>query len=369
MSAVPPLGDLRVLEFLGLGPGPFAGMLLADLGADVLAVTRPRTARPALAENRPVVELDVKSAEGRQEALRLAERCDVLIEGFRPGVMERLGLGPEEVRKANPRLVYARMTGWGQHGPLAPTAGHDINYIAITGALHHAARHGEVPVPTANLLGDFGAGGMYLVMSVLAALHERGRTGSGQVLDVAIVDGTTYLTTMLHEYRSRGTWSDVAGTNRLDTGAPYYDVYPCADGGHVAIGALEAPFFAALVELLGLDPAWTDIREDPGNWPELRREIARAVRLRTRDEWAAAAEKTDACLSPVLNLAEAAGHPHLRARHALVPAPDGRTGWRPTLGGRRFAGASSSASSASSVEDTLARWRADESGGDPAPAR
>ncbi|MFE2068675.1 CaiB/BaiF CoA transferase family protein [Streptomyces sp. NPDC059467] len=358
MSPVPSLGGLRVLEFLGLGPGPFAGMLLADLGADVLAVARPGAVRPALVENRPVVELDVKSAEGRERALRLAERCDVLIEGFRPGVMERLGLGPDDVRERSPRLVYARMTGWGQYGPLAPTAGHDINYIAISGALHHAARRGGTPTPTANLLGDFGAGGLYLVMSVLAALYERARTGAGRVLDVAIVDGTTYLTAMLHEYRSRGAWSDVAGTNRLDTGAPYYDVYPCADGGHVAVGALEAPFFAALAELLGLDPAWTGVREDPARWPELRRDIAEALLRRTRDEWADAAARTDACLTPVLNLAEAAGHPHLSARQALVPAPDGRPGWRPALGGGR----SVRARRVRSVTEALTRWGASEIG-------
>ncbi|MEU6201099.1 CaiB/BaiF CoA-transferase family protein [Streptomyces sp. NPDC047061] len=364
MSPVPPLGGLRVLEFLGLGPGPFAGMLLADLGADVLAVARPGAVRPALVENRPVVELDVKSAEGRGQALRLAENCDVLVEGFRPGVMERLGLGPDDVRDRNPGLVYARMTGWGQRGPLAPTAGHDINYIAITGALHHAARHGEAPTPTANLLGDFGAGGMYLVMSVLAALHERARTGLGRVLDVAIVDGTTYLTAMLHEYRSRGTWSDVAGTNRLDTGAPYYDVYACADGGHVAVGALEAPFFAALAELLGLDPAWNGVREDPARWPELRRDMAAALLRRTRDEWAAAAAGTDACLTPVLNLAEAAGHPHLRARGALVPAPDGRPGWRPTLGGGPSARARPAGGATTPAAEALTRWGPTEHGTD-----
>ncbi|MEU9456141.1 CaiB/BaiF CoA-transferase family protein [Streptomyces sp. NPDC048277] len=365
MSPVPPLGGLRVLEFLGLGPGPFAGMLLADLGADVLAVARPFATRPALVENRPVVELDVKSAEGREQALRLAANCDVLIEGFRPGVMERLGLGPDDVRDRNPRLVYARMTGWGQHGPLAPAAGHDINYIAVTGALHHAGRRGEVPAPTANLLGDFGAGGMYLVTSVLAALYERARTGAGRVLDVAIVDGTTYLTTMLHEYRTRGTWSDTAGTNRLDTGAPYYDVYPCADGGHVAIGALEAPFFAALAELLGLDPAWTGVREDPARWPELRRDIAAALLRRTRDEWADAAAGTDACLTPVLNLAEAAGHPHLRARGALVPAPGGLPGWRPTLGGGPPVPARPAGGAAvRPVAEALHRWGAAENGTD-----
>lgn len=346
-----PLSGLRVLEFLGLGPAPFGATLLADLGADVLALARPGTPRPALAENRPVLELDIKSDAGRERALALADRADVLVEGFRPGVLERAGLGPADLHVRNPGLVYARMTGWGQTGPLAPRAGHDITYIALTGALHHAARRGAVPTPPANLLGDFGAGGMYLVTAVLAALHERSRTGRGQVLDVAIVDGTTYLTGMLHEYRTRGAWSDEAGTNRLDTGAPYYDVYPCAGGGHVAVGALETPFFAALVALLELDGSWLDeaTRTDPGRWPQLRADIAAALAGRTRDEWAAAAAGTDACLAPVLTLAEAADDPHLRERGVLVPAPDGKPGWRPRLplGGHAGGG---------SAEDALTRW-------------
>ncbi|MEU4658401.1 CaiB/BaiF CoA-transferase family protein [Streptomyces sp. NPDC023723] len=349
MSPEPPLRGLRVLEFLGLGPGPFAGMLLADLGADVLAVARPGSPRPALAENRPVVELDLKTADGRAEALRLTDRADVLTEAFRPGVMERLGLGPKAVRERNPGLVYARMTGWGQDGPLTARAGHDINYIGITGALHHAARQGQVPTPTANLLGDFGGGGMYLVVSVLAALHRRNSGGEGEELDVAVTDGTVYLTAMLHEYRSRGTWSDIAGSNRLDTGAPYYDVYACADGRHVAIGALEAPFFAELARLLDLDPGWAGKREDPAGWPELRRDIERALLRRTRDEWAAAAEGTDACLTPVLDLAEAAAHPHIRTRGTLVPAPAGQRGWRPALPGL-------GAGPPRTADDGLGRW-------------
>lgn len=352
MPPEPPLRDLRVVEFLGLGPAPFACTLLADLGADVLAVARPGVPRPALAENRPVLELDLKTSEGRRQAQRLARAADVLVEGFRPGVLERAGLGPETLLAENPRLIYARMTGWGQHGPLAQRAGHDINYIGLTGALHHAARRSAVPTPPANLLGDFGGGGMYLVTAVLAALHERTRTGRGQVLDVAIVDGTTYLTGMLHEYRSRGTWSDVAGTNRLDTGAPFYDVYQCADGGHVAIGALEAPFFAALVALLGLDEKWLDLRDDPGLWPDLRRDVERAVRTRTRDEWAAAAAETDACLTPVLSLAEAAADPHIQARNVLVTAPDGQRGHRPALPIGGFA-------RRTPVDDALARWEAE----------
>lgn len=344
-----PLADLRVLEFLGLGPAPFAGTMLADLGADVLAIARPGVPQPALAENRPVLELDLKTAVGRDTALRLATRADILVEGFRPGVLERAGLAPQPLLDRNPGLVYARMTGWGQHGPLAPRAGHDINYIGLTGALHHAARRGTAPTPPANLLGDFGGGGMYLVAAVLAAVHQRRTTGRGGVLDVAIVDGTSYLTAMLHEYRSRGRWSDEAGTNRLDTGAPFYDVYTCADGRHVAIGALEAPFFAALVGLLELDPRWIEDRDDPAAWPELRGDIARAVRRRSRDEWARLAEGSDACLTPVLDLAEAAGHPHLVARGTHVPAPDGGTGWRPVLPGWR-------ARVSRSPEEALRRW-------------
>ncbi|GLY38918.1 CoA transferase [Amycolatopsis sp. NBRC 101858] len=345
MSVEPPLAGLKVLEFLGLGPGPFAGMMLADLGADVLAIARPGVARPALAGNRPVLELDLKSAEGRATALRLAERADVLVEGFRPGVLDRAGLSPEAVHARNPALIYARMTGWGQHGPLASRAGHDINYIGLTGALHHAARRGAIPTPSANLLGDFGGGGMYLVASILAAVHG----GRGQVLDVAIVDGTSYLTAMLHEYRTRGTWSDEAGTNRLDTGAPFYDVYACADGGYVAIGALEPQFFAALVELLELAPDWTTRRDDPGEWPKLRAEIEQAVRRRSRAEWTVLAEGVDACLTPVLSLGEAAEHPHLTARGTFAPASGERDGWRPVLPGPR-AGASRSA------EAALTRW-------------
>ncbi|MFE5027448.1 CaiB/BaiF CoA transferase family protein [Streptomyces sp. NPDC056656] len=353
MAAESPLHGVRVLEFLGLGPAPFGGMLLADLGADVLAVARPGVPRPALADNRPVLEADLKSPQGLATVRRLAARADVLVEGFRPGVMERLGLGPEELRAAHPGLVYARMTGWGQHGPLALRAGHDLNYIGLTGALHHAARVGDVPTPTANLLGDFGGGGMYLAVLVLAALQRRHRTGQGEVLDAAVVDGTVYLTAMLHEYRSRGTWSDRAGTNRLDTGAPYYDVYRCADGRHVAIGALEPQFFAALAELLGLDPNWLDLREVPDHWPQLRRAIEAAVLTRTRDEWAAAAADTDACLTPVLDLDEAAAHPHQLARGVLPPAPDGRPGWRPVLPGRGVP----NAEKAENAEDALARWR------------
>jgi alpha-methylacyl-CoA racemase len=310
------LAGVRVVELLGIGPEPFAGMMLADLGAEVVGLRRPGqpVGGGGLERGRPVVTVDLKDAETMGVVRDLVTHADVFLEGYRPGVAERLGLGPDDCLSINPGLVYGRMTGWGQSGPLAQMAGHDINYIAITGALHAASRHGQAPVPPANLLGDFGGGGMYLVAAVLAALVERSRTGVGRVLDVAITDGTTYLTSMLHGMRAEGQWADEAGTNLLDTGAPYYDVYPCADGRYVAVGALEPKFFAALVALLGISPEVCAERDDRATWPALRQAIGAAVLTRTRDEWAAAAEGTDACLAPVLSIAEAPSHPHAQAR-------------------------------------------------------
>ncbi|WP_433085754.1 CaiB/BaiF CoA transferase family protein [Dactylosporangium sp. CA-052675] len=312
----PLLRGVRVLELLGIGPEPFAGMLLADLGADVLALRRPGQVPGGggLERGRPVVGVNLKDPATLEVVRGLVAEADVLLEGYRPGVAERLGLGPEDCHAVNPRLVYGRMTGWGQTGPLAHTAGHDINYIAVTGALHAAARRGRPPTPPSNLLGDFGGGGMYLVTAVLAALVERGRTGTGRVLDVAITDGTTYLASMLYGMHRDGQWRDEAGTNLLDTGAPYYDVYACADGRYVAIGALEPQFFAVLAELLGLDPQVCEHRDDPARWPALRAAIAAAVLTRTRDEWAGLAAGTDACLAPVLNLSEAPRHGQAVAR-------------------------------------------------------
>ncbi|MFW0786964.1 CaiB/BaiF CoA-transferase family protein [Gordonia sp. CPCC 206044] len=328
MSAQP-LRGLRVVEMLGLGPAPFACMLLADLGAEVVPVCRPGAPNPALVRNRNPLELDLKDPRSRARVRELIEAADVVVEGFRPGVMERLGLGPDDVHAEESGLVYARMTGWGQTGPLADTAGHDLTYIAVTGALHLATRAGTAPVPPANLLGDFGGGAMYLVTSVLAALHERERTGRGAVLDIAIVDGTTYLTSMQHEYRARGTWSDEPGTNRLDTGAPYYDVYVCADGKYVAVAALEPLFFEALLEVLDLDPELAHGREDPENWPMLRRVIGDTIGRRSRDEWARRAQQTDACLAPVLDLSEAPAHPHIAHREVLVATSEGA--WTPRI--------------------------------------
>lgn len=329
-----PLAGVRIVEFLGLGPGPFGCMLLADLGAEVLTIARPGQSPRHLLRGRALVEADVRD-EATAQAVRAAiDRADVVVEGFRPGVLERLGFAPPVLRETNPGLIVARMTGWGQTGPYALAAGHDINYIAVTGALHVAARAGEPPVPPANLLGDFGAGGMYLVTSILAALVERSRTGSGRDLDVAIVDGATYLTSMIHEYRADGRWSDEPGTNRLDTGAPYYDVYRTADDRFVAVGALEEKFFRTLARLLGLEDEDIRDREDPRNWPALRARMTAAILTRTRDEWAAAAAGTDACLTPVLSLAEAAADPHVADRLLLADVPGG---WMPQLPSGRAA--------------------------------
>jgi alpha-methylacyl-CoA racemase len=323
------LRGIRVVEFLGLGPAPFGCLLLADLGAEVLTITRPGQQARAMVRNRSLLELDLKDPASVEFALSVIDRADVVVEAFRPGVIERLGLAPERLSARNPGLIVARMTGWGQTGPLASRAGHDINYIAITGALDVARRPGTAPMPTANLLGDFAGGGMYLVLAVLAALIERSRTGVGSVIDVAIVDGTTYLTTMLQEYRALGMWSDSPGTNRLDTGAPYYDTYETADGGFVAVGALEDKFFEQLADIIGLTEQERMGREDPQNWPQLRQRIAAAVRSRTRAEWAEIAERADACIAPVLSLKEAGTYPHIVARGVLKGTPE--SGWTPVL--------------------------------------
>jgi len=305
-------------------------MLLADLGAEVICICRPDVSSIALCRNRPIVEVDLKSTGGRVTALDLIERVDVLIEGFRPGVMERLRLGPTEVHARNPSLIYARITGWGQTGPLARTAGHDINYIALTGALHVSTRASVAPTPPANLLGDFAGGGYYAMISILTAILERQETRTGKVLDIAIVDGTTYLTSMLHEYRAEGRWSDSAGTNRLDTGAPFYDVYRCRDGRFLAVGALEDKFFAELVDVLGLPADLALTRHDPATWPDLRARVAEAVAHRTQAEWVELAGRRDSCLAPVLNLSEAPRHPHMLHREVFRKRPD-QAGWDPQV--------------------------------------
>ena len=348
------LQGVRVVELAGLGPAPFAGMLLADLGAEVVSVRRPGAPATALTRGRPAVELDLKSERGRADLHRLLARADVLTESFRPGVVERLGLGPEDVQARHPRVVFARMTGWGQTGPRALTAGHDLTYIAVTGALHLARGRAPTPAPPANLLGDFGGGGMYLVAAVLAALLRRDRDGVAEVLDVSVLDGTTYLATMLHEYRADGRWSDEPASNRLDMGAPYYDVYRCSDGRFIAVAALEDPFFADLLSLLGIGPLTFD-RTEPRCWPLLREMITAAVLRRTRDEWADLAFSRDACVAPVLDLAEAAAEPQVRSRGVLQDREDGR-GWWPTLPWGR---AVEPASPVVDVDEVVKAWSRD----------
>ena len=300
-------------------------MLLADLGADVVRVERP--GRPAsavppeqdvLRRNRRSIVVDLRDRDGVRTVLSMAAKADVLLEGFRPGVTERLGLGPADCWNANPRLVYGRMTGWGQSGPLASTAGHDIGYIAVTGALASIGRAGEAPVPPVNLVGDFGGGSTFLVIGVLAAVWEAGRSGRGQIVDAAIVDGASSLTALLHGLMTTGQWIDRRGSNFLDGGVPWYDTYRTADDQWMAVGALEPQFYAEFVRLLGLSDDVAALRDDPTTWPELRQAIARAFAARTRAEWTAVFEGTDACVAPVLSLTEAATHAHVAARGTFI---------------------------------------------------
>jgi len=322
-----PLAGLKVIEMAGIGPGPFCAMMLADLGAEVIRVDRLQSARggdPAkppldfLGRGRRSVAVDLKHAEGIETALRLVERADVLLEGFRPGVMERLGLGPDVCLERNPRLVYGRMTGWGQSGPLASAAGHDINYIALAGALDPIGRRGEPPLPPINLVGDFGGGGMLLAYGVLAALFERSRSGRGQVIDAAMVDGAAALMTLMHGLRAIGLWQDARGTNLLDTGAHFYEVYETADQKYVSIGSIEPQFYAELLARTGLDPESLPPQMSREQWPALKQRLAAVFRTKTRDEWCAIMEGSDVCFAPVLSMSEAPQHPHNAARGTFV---------------------------------------------------
>jgi alpha-methylacyl-CoA racemase len=322
-----PLDGLRIVELAGIGPGPFAGMVLAGLGAEVLRVDRTTAVGPAdpvalahdvLARDRRSVAVDLKHPDGAEVVLRLAERADALFEGFRPGVAERLGVGPAACLARNPALVYGRMTGWGQDGPLAGAAGHDIDYLAVSGTLAHIGRAGQPPAPPLNLVADFGGGGMVLAVGLLAALLHARATGEGQVVDAAMVDGAALLMAPFHGAAAIGFWSEERGTNLLDSGAPFYDVYRCADGAELAVGAIEPQFFAALVDGVGLDPDELPDQHDQARWPELRARLADAIAGRTRDEWVTRFDGRDACVAPVLTMREAAEHPHVRARGTLV---------------------------------------------------
>jgi alpha-methylacyl-CoA racemase len=338
------LSGLRVLEFEAIGAAPFAGMMLADMGADVLLVDRasapalglesPRWAETML-RGRRSLSLDLKTPDGVTAALALAAKADVLIEGFRPGVMERLGLGPERLLAANPKLVYGRMTGWGQTGPLAPRAGHDIDYIALAGVLGAIGRAGEAPVPPLNLVGDFG-GGMLLAFGIACAVIEARHSGRGQTIDAAMIDSASLMTTMFAGLRATGQWRDERGTNLLDSGAPWYDSYATLDGHYMAVGAIEPKFYAQLIEGLGLAGTALPAQHERARWPALRAAFASAFRSKTRDEWCAVFDASDACVAPVLSFAEAAAHPHSRARAGHIgvdgieqPAPAPRLGRTP----------------------------------------
>lgn len=333
-----PLSGYRVVELAGIGPGPFAAMMLSDMGAEVLRVdrvptglgaggdegavhpgreTRPPPLDPLL-RGRRSVGVDLRHRGGPDVVLRLAEGADALIEGFRPGVAERLGIGPEPALRRNPRLVYGRMTGWGQEGPLAGSAGHDINYIALAGVLAHVGRAGQPPVPPLNLVGDFGGGGMLLAFGVACGLLEATRSGRGQVIDAAMVDGAALLMTMMQGLFAAGIWSEERGQNLLDGGAPFYDAYETADGRFVSVGALEPRFFAELAGLLGLPEEEVAAHTDRERWPALRQRLAATFKERTRDEWCASLEGSDACFAPVLSMSEAKDHPHNRARGTFV---------------------------------------------------
>ncbi|MGH9103742.1 MAG: CaiB/BaiF CoA transferase family protein [Acidimicrobiales bacterium] len=321
-----PLSGLRVVELAGIGPAPYGCMLLADAGADVIRLERmagegregSRRAAAShwdlLTRSRPSVGVDLKRPEGVSLVLDLVAGADALVEGFRPGVAERLGLGPEDCWERNRRLVYGRMTGWGQDGPLGPRAGHDIDYIALSGALWSIGRAGERPVPPMNLVGDFGGGGMLLAFGVVCALLEATNSGEGQVVDAAMVDGAAVLTTMFYGMRAGGLQSDERGTNMLDSGAHFYDVYETADGGYVSVGSIEPQFYAELLRLTGLEGHDLPAQMDRVQWPALKGRLAEVFRTRTRDEWCEVMEGTDVCFAPVLSLDEAPSHPHNRAR-------------------------------------------------------
>jgi len=322
-----PLDGIRVVELAGIGPGPMACMMLADMGADVIKVDRLTdsglgVATPpkyqVLHRSRPSIAVDLKSPDGLATVKRLIGEADILIEGFRPGVTERMGLGPDDCFALNPKLIYGRMTGWGQDGPMATAAGHDMNYIALTGALHAIGPEGGAPVPPLNLVGDFGGGTLYLLVGVLAALLEAQKSGQGQVIDAAMVDGAASLMTTFFGLKAAGMWQDKRGANLLDGGAHFYSVYETKDGKHVSIGSIEAKFYAELLEKTGLDPADLPPQMSPKSWPVIKEKLTAIFKTKTRDEWCTIMEGTDICFAPILTLEEAPEHAHMKARGTYV---------------------------------------------------
>lgn len=317
-----PLSGYRIIELAGIGPGPFCGMMLSDMGAEVIRVDRtggsPKAPKDVLQRNRKSIAVDLKSPEGVATVLRLVESADALFEGFRPGVTERLGLGPKDCMAKNPKLVYGRMTGWGQEGPMAQAAGHDINYIGLSGALHAIGRAGERPVPPLNLVGDFGGGGMLLAYGLVCALLEAQKSGKGQVVDAAMVDGAAALMAMFFSMSAGGAFTEQRGTNLLDGGAHFYDTYETGDGKHICIGSIEPQFYALLIEKAELDPAEFAPQMNPAEWPRLKAKLTEVFKTKTRDEWCAIMEGTDVCFAPVLSIWEAPNHAHAKARDSFL---------------------------------------------------
>lgn len=317
-----PLSGYRIIELAGIGPGPFCGMMLSDMGAEVIRVDRtggsPKAPKDVLQRNRKSIAVDLKSPEGVATVLRLVESADALFEGFRPGVTERLGLGPKDCMAKNPKLVYGRMTGWGQEGPMAQAAGHDINYIGLSGALHAIGRAGERPVPPLNLVGDFGGGGMLLAYGLVCALLEAQKSGKGQVVDAAMVDGAAALMAMFFSMSAGGAFTEQRGTNLLDGGAHFYDTYETGDGKHICIGSIEPQFYALLIEKAELDPTEFAPQMNAAEWPRLKAKLTEVFKTKTRDEWCAIMEGTDVCFSPVLSIWEAPNHAHAKARDSFL---------------------------------------------------
>ncbi|HEY9134428.1 MAG TPA: CaiB/BaiF CoA-transferase family protein [Pseudomonadales bacterium] len=325
-----PLAGIKIIEIAGIGPGPFCGMMLADMGAEVVRIDRAggglggAIPNDVLNRNRRSVAVNLKSPEGAETVLKLCENADAIFEGFRPGVAERLGIGPDECLKRNPKIVYGRMTGWGQEGPMAAAAGHDLNYISLSGALHGIGRKGEKPVPPLNLVGDFGGGGMYLAFGMVCALLEAQKSGKGQVVDAAMVDGSASLMSMFFTFKNMGMFNEERGSNMLDGAAHFYDTYETKDGKWISIGSIEPQFYKLLIEKANLDAAKFAPQMVVGKWPELKAELSEVFLSKTRDEWCAIMEGTDVCFAPVLSITEAAEHPHNKARKTFIEV-DGLT--------------------------------------------